>query len=129
MTPRATRLLLWLAAFATLPVAYFLPEGEIAPALRLAFLTGLMSVVYIAEGPGRLASSWILAIGQLVVWCGLLYLGVRVVARLLGSLSDSARRVAVLALVVLLFGVSYMEIYSTPLSSSRLRSNISGIFE
>lgn len=129
MTPRATRLLLWLAAFATLPVAYFLPEGEVAPILRLAFLTGLMSVVYIAEGPGALASSWILAIGQLVVWCALLYLGVRLVARLLGTFSDAARPFAALVVVVLLFGFSCMEIYSTPLSSSRLRSNILGLFE
>ena len=41
MSPRSVRLTLWLAAFATLPVLYFLPEGESAPALRLAFLVRL----------------------------------------------------------------------------------------
>ena len=88
-----------------------------------------MSAVYLAEGPGALAPAWAMAVVQLALWSGLLYLGARLVARLLGELSDPARRFATLALVVLLFGVSLLEIYSTPLSSSRLRSNLFGLLE
>ena len=129
MSPNAVRWLIFLAAFATLPLPYFLPEGELAPAMRLVFLTGLMSVVYATEGSGPLAAIWVMALVQSLLWTALLYWAASLVARALSALSSVPRSLLALSLVAALFACSLSEIYQTPLSSTRLRSNLLHLFE
>ncbi len=129
MSPRAVRWLIFLAAFATLPLPYFLPEGELAPAMRLVFLTGLMSVVYATEGSGPLAAIWGMAIVQSLLWTALLYLAASLIARVLGAFASGPRSILALSLVAALFALSLSEIYQTPLSSTRPRSNLLHLFE
>jgi len=126
---RGSRWLIFGVAFATLPLPYFLPEGENAPALRLFFLTWLMSAIYIAEGPGPLAAVWGMALFQLVFWTTLLYLGAALVARLLATLSPWLRGILAISLAAVLIFLSLSEIYWTPLSSSQSRSSLIQIFE
>ena len=129
MSTRSTRICLWLAALATVPVPYFLPEGESAPTLRLAFLTGLMTLVYSVEGPGPLVSAWVMAIVQLLVWSGVLYAGAGLVTRTLAALRSAPRSLVTAAIVAALLSMSMFPIYETPLSSTRLRSNALHLFE
>jgi hypothetical protein len=129
VSPNAVRWLIFLAAFATLPLPYFLPEGELAPAMRLVFLTGLMSVVYATEGSGPLAAIWGMAIVQSLLWTALLYWAASLIARALGALSSGPRSLLALSLVAALFALSLSEIYQTPLSSTRLRSDLLHLFE
>ena len=129
MSPRFARWLFFLAAFATIPLPYFLNEGETAPALRLLFLSGLMSAVYVTEGPGPLAAIWIIAILQLLFWTLLLYLGATLVTRLLEAFAPWLRGILGVSLVALLLFLSLTEIYWTPLSSTRLRSDLLHLFE
>jgi len=126
---RGSRWLIFLVAFATLPLPYFLPEGENAPALRLFFLTWLMSAVYIAEGPGPLAAIWGMAIFQLLLWTSLLYLGASLLARLLSTLTPWLRGILAVSLAGVLLFLSLSEIYRTPLSSAQSRSSLLELFE
>jgi len=126
---RGSRWLIFLVAFATLPLPYFLPEGENAPALRLFFLTWLMSAVYIAEGPGPLAAIWGMAIFQLLLWTSLLYLGASLLARLLSTLTPWLRGILAVSLAGVLLFLSLSEIYRTPLSSAQSRSSLLQLFE
>ena len=121
--------MIFLAAFATLPLPYFLPEGENAPALRLLFLTGLMSAVHVVEGPGPLAIIWGLAALQLMLWTALLYMGSAIVSRLTRPFAPWLRGILVVSLVASLLVQSLSEIYWTPLSSTRLRSSLLHLFE
>lgn len=129
MSLRGSRWLIFLVAFATLPLPYFLPEGENAPALRLFFLTWLMSAVYIAEGPGPLAAIWGMAIFQLLLWTSLLYLGASLLARLLSTLTPWLRGILAVSLAGVLLFLSLSEIYRTPLSSAQSRSSLLELFE
>lgn len=129
MSPTRARWLIFLVAFATLPLPYFLPEGESAPALRLLFLTGLMSAVYIAEGAGPLIAIWGMAVLQLLLWTALLFLGAALAARLLSTVPSWLRATVAVSLALILLTLSLSEIYQTPLSSTRLRSSILHIFE
>ena len=129
MSLRGSRWLIFLVAFATLPLPYFLPEGENAPALRLFFLTWLMSAVYIAEGSGPLAAIWGMAIFQLLLWTSLLYLGASLLARLLSTLTPWLRGILAVSLAGVLLFLSLSEIYRTPLSSAQSRSSLLELFE
>lgn len=129
MSPRVTRWLIFLAAFSTIPLPYFLPEGESAPALRLLFLAGLMSTVYLAEGPGPLAGIWGMALLQLLLWTVILYLGAALVARPLAAFAPWLRGILTISLAAFLLSLSFSEIYQTPLSSTRLRSGLLQLFE
>jgi hypothetical protein len=129
MSRRAVRTWLWIVAFATLPVLYFVPEAERAPTLRLAFITTIMSAVYVTEGAGQLVWAWLMAGVQLAVWTLLLFAGAAVSARLMGRLSAPARTWVTLVLAGTMVGASLLEIYVTPLSSTRMRSSLLHVFE
>ena len=130
MTRRAAGWLLWIVAVATLPVPFYLGEPELAPVLRLAFLSGLMGAVLVAEGGGTLAALAGLGIAQTLLYAAAFRLVTALLARGLDRLRAPAARGAVVAVIAIaLFAVSLTEIYDTPLSSTRPRSNLAQIFE
>ena len=130
MTRRTAGRLLWIAALLTLPVPFYLGEPEFAPVVRLAFLTSLMSAVLVAEGGGTLGALAGIGMLQALLYAGFLWLAAALIARWLERLrAPGARGMLVAAIAIALFAVSLAEIYDTPLSSTRPRSNLTQIFE
>ncbi len=130
MTRSTARRLLWIVVLTTLPVPFFLGEPELAPVLRLAFLTSLMGAVLVAEGGSTLAAFVGLGAAQTLGYGLLLWLSASLVAGVLEGFRTSAARSAVVAIIaIVLFAASFSEIYDTPLSSSRSRSSLFQIFE
>lgn len=130
MTRRTARWLLWSVALVTLPVPFYLGDPELAPLLRLAFLTGLMGAVLAAEGGGTLTLLVGVGVFQLLLFAGLLWLAAALLAWGIQRLrAPAARSAVVVAIAIALFAVSLAEIYQTPLSSTRPRSNLTQIFE
>ena len=114
----------------TLPVPFFLGEPELAPVLRLAFLTGLLGAVLVTEGGSTLAALVGLGAAQTLGYGLLLWLSAALVARVLeGFRAPAARGVVLAILAISLFAASLSEIYQTPLSSQRARSSLFQIFE
>ena len=126
MSRRGARRLLWIAALLTVPVPFYLGQPETAPVLRLAFLTGLLCSVAVAEGGRVLLTLCGLGFVQLLAWTALLRVGAGLVVRVS---PDAARTPVALALVVGLCVVSTFEIYETALSSTRLYSSVWHLFE
>ena len=130
MSRKSTRRLLWLVALATLPVPYYLGEAELAPVLRLAFLTGLLTSVAVVEGGFATVSIAAMGIAQTLLYALLLSLAARLLARAVTLLPSALlRRAAVACLAIGLCAASLLPIYETPLSSSRLRSSLWQLFE
>jgi len=129
--PQSTaRRWLWIAALLTMPVPFYLGEVEWAPALRLAFLTGLLGLVVAAEGGATTALLATLGLVQAALYAGLFRLAASLAARALARIGSEPLRVAAVGTVIFLLAVSaVLPIYETPLSSTRMRSNIFGIFE
>jgi hypothetical protein len=126
----AARRWLWLAALATMPVPFYLGEIEWAPVMRLAFLTSLMSLVMVAEGGSALIRICTLGIMQTALYTGLFMLAAGLAARGVMRLREPPFRVAAVGTAVfLLFASSLLPIYDTPLSSTRLRSDLWHLFE
>ncbi len=130
MTRSTARRLLWIVVLTTLPVPFFLGEPELAPVLRLAFLTGLLGAVLVTEGGSTLAALVGLGAAQTLGYGLLLWLSAALVARVLeGFRAPAARGVVLAILAISLFAASLSEIYETPLSSHRARSSLFQIFE
>jgi len=130
LSPGNTRRLLFATALLAAPVPFFLGEPELAPVLRLAFLSTLVARVFVAEGGSTTGTLLGIGLVQLFVWTGLLFLATGLVARVLDRLStDRARVATIAALVVGLLGASLGDLYDTPLSSTRARSSLLHLFE
>jgi hypothetical protein len=126
----AARRWLWLAALATMPVPFYLGEIEWAPVMRLAFLTGLLSLVMIAEGGHALIRIGELGIAQTAIYTGLFWLAAGLAARGVARIREApVRTAAVVSAVFLLVASSLLPIYETPLSSTRLHSDLWHLFE
>jgi hypothetical protein len=127
----AARRWLWLAALATMPVPFYLGEVEWAPVMRLAFLTSLISLVMVAEGGSALIRIGTLGIMQTALYAGLFMLAAGLAARAIERVFSEAplRIAAVGTAVFLLFASSQLPIYQTPLSSTRLYSDLWHLFE
>jgi len=113
-----------------MPVPFYLGEIEWAPVLRLGFLTSLFSLVLAAEG-GR-ALIWITTLGivQTALYAGLFFLAAAIVARGVERIAEPPLRVAAVGTAVfLLVASSLLPIYQTPLSSTRLHSDLWHLFE
>ena len=113
-----------------MPVPFYLGEIEWAPVLRLGFLTSLLSLVLAAEGGARLA--WIAGMGiaQTATYTGLFYLAAALAARAIERIGEPPMRVAAVGTAVfLLVASSLLPIYETPLSSTRLHSDLWHLFE
>ncbi len=113
-----------------MPVPFYLGEVEWAPVLRLAFLSSLLSLVVVAEG-GR-SAGMIAAIGmmQIAIYTTLFFLAAGLAARLVERIAEPPLRVAAVGTAVFLLVVSgLLPIYETPLSSTRLHSDLWHLFE
>jgi hypothetical protein len=113
-----------------MPVPFYLGEIEWAPALRLGFLTSLLSLVLAAEGGPKLM--WIVAMGisQTAIYTGLFYLAAALAARGVERISEPPLRIAAVGTAVFLLAASsLLPIYQTPLSSTRLHSDVWHLFE
>ena len=113
-----------------MPVPFYLGEIELAPVLRLAFLTSLLSLVLAAEGGRTL--QWIAGMGiaQTALYTALFYIAAGLAARGIERLREPPLRVAAVGTVVFLLVVSgTLPIYQTPLSSTRLHSDLWHLFE
>lgn len=130
MTSRTARRLLFAVALLTLPVPFYLGELEHAPVVRLLFLSGLLGAVALAEGGRTLPLLAGLGILQTVLYAGLLWIFAAGLSWLSGVLRPAALRGALIfSLLAALLLVSLFEIYDTPLSSTRPRSNLVHLFE
>jgi len=130
VSPKTTRWLLFAAALLAAPIPFYLGEPELAPLLRLAFLSALVTSVFAVEGGATAGALAGIALAQVVVWGGLLFLAAAGVTRGLARIAtDRARAAMTAALAIGLLGASLSDIYDTPLSSTRARSNLFHLFE
>jgi hypothetical protein len=131
VSEKSTQFLLWLVALITVPVPFYLAQPELAPVLRLAFFTLLFGGVLVVEGGGWLLTlSTGMGVLQTLVWCGVLWLAVRIVrAGLRRAPTSSVRSAATAAVALGLVLASLFPIYDTALSSTRDRSSVLQIFE
>lgn len=130
MTRRRARRLLWILALCLLPVPFYLGQAELAPVLRLAFLSGLLGAVWLEEGGDTLRLILLIGATQILLHGGLLWILAWGVSRAIDALRTPAARTAItLALASLLLLASFTELYKTPLSSTRPRSNVLHLFE
>jgi hypothetical protein len=130
VSPTAARRWLWLAALATMPVPFYLGEVEWAPVLRLAFLTSLFGAVMLAEGGRTVILFGCLGILQTALYAGLFFAGAHLVSRLVARIGEPPLRIAAVGTAVfLLVASAQLPIYQTPLSSTRLHSNLWHLFE
>jgi len=130
MTTRAAHWVL-LGAFATtLPLPFVLAEPELAPWLRLAFLTAVMLAVVAADGWGGTTSLFpVLLVPQLLVGAALVWLLAALAARALGRVGARARAAFVALAVAGLLVTSLLGIYRTPHSSSGPTATLLEIFD
>lgn len=130
MTRRRARWLLWIVALCLLPVPFYLGEMELAPVLRLAFFSGLLGAVWQAEGGDTLRLLLLIGLVQTALYAGGLWILAWAVSRAIDTLrAPAARTGAVLALASVLLLASFTDLYRTPLSSTRPRSNVLHLFE
>jgi hypothetical protein len=115
---------------ATMPVPFYLGEIEWAPVLRLLFLSSLFWLVLIAEGGRTVILFSTLGLLQTALYTGLFFLAASLAARAFARIHEPSLRIAAVGTAVfLLVASSLLPIYETPLSSSRLHSNLWHLFE
>ena len=113
-----------------MPVPFYLGEVEWAPVMRLAFLTSLLSLVMAAEGGHALIRICTLGIVQIALYTALFWLAAGLAARGAARIREAPLRAAAVGTAVfLLIASSLLPIYETPLSSTRLRSDLWHLFE
>src|SRR5262245_48376763 len=113
-----------------MPVPFYLGEMEWAPVMRLAFLTSLLTLVSVEEGGRALMQICALGISQTLLYTGFFFLAARLAARAVERIPEPPLRVAAVGTAVfLLVASSLLPIYETPLSSTRLHSNLWHLFE
>jgi hypothetical protein len=126
----ATRRLLFAVFLLTLPVPYMLGAVEVAPWLRLAFLTSLLGSVFAVEGGPWIGTMAGLGVAQTLLYLALLYAAAVFVAALLTRIGAlGVRRVATAIVVVGLLGYSLGDPYQTAISSTRARSSLTHLFQ
>ncbi len=131
MSRRAQKWILWLALFGLMPVPFVLAGTAFAPPLRILFLATLLGGVAVADGAqGPMLIFLGLLFGEVVIFGTLSYLAAGLVLRVFGKLAPQ-RFVAPLVAVTIasLLGLSFLDIYHTPHSSSGPYSNIAGLFD
>ena len=130
MSRIATRRLLFAVFLLTLPIPYMLAAVEVAPWLRLAFLTSLLGSVFAVEGGPWIGTMVGLGVAQTLVYLGLLYGVAFLGAALLSRIASLGVRGALTAVVVVgLLGYSLTEPYDTGISSTRAHSGLPHLFQ
>jgi hypothetical protein len=130
MSTRATRWLLFSTLALTLPLPFFMAGVEIAPLARLLFLEGVMLAVVASDGLAGSAGLFVafLAVQGVLLAAGLWGLA-WVVARALRRMRPTTRAACAGFAATCLLGLSLLEIYRTPHSSSGPTANLLGIFD
>lgn len=130
MSRAATRRLLFAVFLLTVPVPYMLGAVEVAPWLRLAFLTSLLGSVFAVEGGPWMATLAGLGVVQTLLYAALIYFGAVIAAALLSRIAAlTVRRVATAIVIVGLLGYSFTDPYETAISSTRARSSLKHLFQ
>lgn len=113
-----------------MPVPFFLGELEWAPVVRLAFFTGMLTALMVADGGGFTTIFGVLGLVQTALYVALFYLAVSFAVKGIQRVGSPPMQVAAVGTVIFLLGVSsLLPLYETPLSSTRARSAIWHIFE
>src|SRR5262245_28561148 len=113
-----------------MPVPFYLGEVEWAPVMRLAFMTSLLSLVAVAEGGHAVIRTCTLGILQTAAYTGLIFLAAGLAASGIARIREAPLRVAAVGTAVfLLLASSMLPIYETPLSGTRLHSDLWHLFE
>jgi len=130
MSLRASRWLLFLALALTLPLPFFLAGLAIAPLARLLFLESILLAIVASDGIAGTAGIFagFLAV-EGVVLAALVWGLAWGAARALAPARPATRAACVALAAVSLLGLSLLEIYRTPLSSSGPTSNLLGILD
>jgi hypothetical protein len=130
VSPRAIRWLLWLAAFAALPLPLLGMSEATVPALhqlQLGALALAFTLLERAQGMGPLLSA--LFLGQALLWAALLFAAAALVARLLARVPPFARTRLTLFVVVLGLALAAAQlVYRTPYSSRSAESSLLGVY-
>ncbi len=130
MSRRALRWWLFLVAFATVPVPFYLGATGQAPPLRIAFVSSLLGIIGASEGGSTTQLFFSLGFAQILVWSALFFLVAGWIARALESrLGPAARGLLCAGVCAGLVFASFFEIYDTPLSSRAPTSNFFGLFD
>jgi len=129
MSTRASRWLLLAVLALTLPLPFFMAGLEIAPLARLLFLEGILLAIVASDGFGGSAGLFaaFLAVEGLLLAAGLWGLA-WVAAASLSNARPATRAAWVGLAAACLLGLSLLEIYRTPHSSSGPTANLFGIF-
>jgi hypothetical protein len=131
MSQRTAKYVLFFLFLLTVPVVCQLADREWAPAIRLGFLTLLILLLHISEGAGGWLWATMLGLGiaQTLVYAGLFYLVSSLVVRLLARVAKPPIVGAIVtAIAIALLSTSMLEIYYTPISSSRMHSSLFHVF-
>jgi len=131
MSPRAAGWVLFLVAFATVPLPLLGLEGARVPAARFAQLAAVMLGLVWHEGAGGMVGTLVLLfVGHAVVYTGLVALAAWGVARLvLPHLRDEARRTfVVLVAVALLLAASFGQLYDTPFHHASAHARLAELY-
>jgi hypothetical protein len=98
--------------------------------LRLAFLAALFGAVMVAEGGRTVILLGCLGILQTALYAGVFFIAAHFASRAIARIGEPPLRVAAVGTAVfLLFASAQLPIYETPLSSTRLYSNLWHLFE
>jgi hypothetical protein len=128
VSARAVQRVLWLLLVATIPVRYQLADSELAPTLRLVFLTAITLLLHLSEGYGGKLWATLLAIGlaQSVLYLLLFYALAAFAARQLTRRVGPRVALAFVAAVALLLlaGAALLRPYVTPISSQTMYSGL-----
>jgi len=125
---RAVQRTLWLLLVVTVPVRYQLADTELAPTLRLVFLTAITILLHLSEGYGGPLWATLLGLGlaQSIAYLLLFYAVAAVAARqLVRRLAPRAVLATVAAIAALLLGgAALLRPYVTPISSQTMYSGL-----
>jgi hypothetical protein len=129
MSRRSAVCLLWAVFFAVLPVPFYMGASGLEPPLGVTFLAVLAGGIWLAEGSGGTTGLFAgLAVAQALLYTLAAGLFAVCAARALWRLSPRRAPWAAALIAGALLGASLFPIYDTPLSSSRPRSNLLGLF-
>ena len=129
MSRRAAVCLLWAVFFAALPVPFYMGASGLEPPLGVVFLAGLAGGIWWSEGSGGTTALFAgLALAQALLYTAAAGLGAACVVRALWSLAPRRATWVVALLCGALATAALFPIYDTPLSSSRPRSSLLGLF-
>lgn len=115
MSRKTATVLLWITALLVVPVPTLL-FGAVIPTLRIAELAGVVLITIFVEGAHGVALSLFLGLlGHAAVYAGLLWVGARLLARLLERLAPNAVGGLTAGLVAIaVLAASVLPLYDTP---------------